>query len=235
MRAASTHGMSQIDREFSFAPGDTEAFGDEAAFDAFIRIAAQSALPILALISVMAAGYLYRDVPLALVDDQIPGTGAWLSLGALAFPASLFVVHLTNRRYGPTIAFVQVGVTWTFIALCAFGPALGIAWNIPYLADFSPVTIVAFCASAAFAQAASVVAFHEYRGGTWWRAPFYGTVWASAAFAATYFTAAEFGPETTWLEHMGVFFAMCLGANVVLLILYKWLRPLILPLPGGDY
>lgn len=211
------------------------ASDDENAFDAFVRIAAQSALPVIALLAVMTAGYFYRGTPLEFLYDAFDGTSAWLPLGALALPASLFVIHLTNRRYGPSIAFAAVGTAWTLIALFAAGPALGIAWRIPQLSEIAPNIAVAAAASLAFAQGTAIVVFDRARSSRWWRGPLHASSWASLAFALTFFTATEFAPDTTWLEHIGVFFAACLGANIVMLIVYKMVRPLIVPLPGGDY
>src|SRR5262249_1066455 len=72
---------------------------------AAFRATGRLVLPVLLLVSTLAALYLYLDTRLGLLEGP---DGARLTIGHAILPGTFFVVALTNRRYGATYAFLQV-------------------------------------------------------------------------------------------------------------------------------
>ncbi len=221
----------------AFAPQSASTSTDEQSWiDAVLHAAATTMVPALVLFAVMAVGYAYRDVPFTYVDEYLPSTSTWLPLGAVAVPASFFIVHLMNRRYGAVLALIQIGLAWTMVAMAALGPALNMPWEIQNLLEVPPNVALGMAASLAFAQAAAAITFAGARSWRWWTAPFNGSSWGSAVFALTFFPATQMMTGFEWPAHMATFFLLSLAASVALLIVYWLARPVIDPLPGlGGY
>lgn len=200
-----------------------------AAFGAVLRMI----LPVLALLAGFAGLYLYRDTPVPLFMD---GLRAWLTMGHLLVPIGFFCVHLTNRRYGPTYAFMQVVVASALIA--AFVVFAG-GDLMPYLhQDSVPTMREAIGLGAAFflASSISITVFDGARGAHWWTAPLFGFVSAAVFFAWIFYPVAYAGTGAPWMDHALVYAAVMGGEGILLLLPYWMLRGIVPPLSGfGGY
>ncbi len=190
-------------------------------------------LPVLTLFAALAALYLYMDTTVSYFADA---TGRWLTIGHVLLPVAFLMIHLTNRRYGPTYAFAQVVVT-----LAALGAV--IAFGGPVVQLVLPPTIlptareVASFAGAFFvASFLSIIAFDGARGPRWWTAPLVGSLVASLVYAPLFYFGAYLGSATPWMMHMVIHGGVLMGGAVVALFPYWLVRNLVQPLPGfGGY
>lgn len=204
----------------------------EGGITAFGRRLKRVILPVLALLAAISAAYLYRAQPFTLIDGIVPATSAWLSWGAIALPLGFFVIHLTNRRYGPAPAAAAVALTWLIIVGVIVAHLLDPRAEIPWINDMAPRTGLALAAALLFSQLVAVVAFDGMRSIRWWSAPLSGFFWASLAFAGVFYPSAYLGTEVAWLGRMAVHFAALLAGGAALTMVYWACRSLVRPLPG---
>jgi uncharacterized PurR-regulated membrane protein YhhQ (DUF165 family) len=194
-----------------------------------LRAVTRLFLPVLMLLASFAAIYLYLDTPATNVVGS--ADGHWLTMGHLLVPLGFLCVHLTNRRYGPAYAFVQV-----VLALAA--SAAFVAFVAPGLAPYVPVrTVPDLRVAAAFGGAffvasfISIVVFDGARGPRWWMAPLLGMLTAVVIFGLVFYPVAYAGIGD-WPHRMAVYLGFLAGFAVLSLVPYWILRGFVRPLPG---
>lgn len=190
--------------------------------------------PVLLLATLAAAAVIYGAEP----ADWLGGIGMGgkpLDTGMLALPVSLFIVQLTNRRYGAAYALAQIGATGALIAVAA----VYIGDDVQLLRGSQlpePRIFAAFGMGLLVAQLVSVVVFDRLRGPRWWQAPFFATLLGSVALCLVAYPLAYTGAELSWMVPMFAYMAVLAAMSLALLIPYWLLRAVIAPLPGfGGY
>jgi uncharacterized PurR-regulated membrane protein YhhQ (DUF165 family) len=185
------------------------------------------ALPVAFLLTAGAACVIYSDLP---AKDLGTFAGRPLSVGVALLPVTFFVIHLTNRRYGATCAFAQVLAAWVLamIALPSFLPM------IPQVPDTR--VLAGFAAGLFVAQLAAVVLFDRLRGPTWWKAPFFASLFGGLLLCLIAFPLAFAGTSAGWPGEMIGFVELATGASFLLLVPYGLLRSVVPPQSGfGGY
>lgn len=190
-------------------------------------------IPVLALLTVGAAAFVYASAPAPFLAE-LSGTDHWLTLGLALVPATFFVIQLTARRYGFGYAFGQIVGAWAaFLAITTLANAK-LAMPIGAISYTRPA--VAFAIALFFAQVLAALVFHGLRGPRWWVAPLMSTIIAGMFFSIAGFAAAYAGMEGAWVGHMGAYVVFIAGSAIALLIPYWVMRPILPPLPGfGGY
>jgi uncharacterized PurR-regulated membrane protein YhhQ (DUF165 family) len=196
-------------------------------------IASRLYFPVSFLTVSIAAIYFYLDRTFPfLADDQT----SWLKWSHVLLPATFLIVQLTNRRYGPDYAFVQVVVS---LAICDAVAALApdfVSHLLPVTAVPSAREVTAFSGAFMAAGYLSNVAFDGARGPCWCVAPLIGSWVASAAFVLLYDPLAYAGSEVFWGQHMTLHAGILIVMSLLGLIPYWLLRAVIRPMPGyGGY
>lgn len=132
----------------------------------------------------------------------------WLTWGALPYPASFLVTELTNRYFGPHIAkkVVYLGfVAAVMISIWLATPQIALASGVAFL----------------IAQLLDIAVFNQLRNQSWWQAPFFASVSASAVDTALFWSIAFWGeplPILTWA--LGDFFVK-LTIDVIMLTPFR--------------
>jgi uncharacterized PurR-regulated membrane protein YhhQ (DUF165 family) len=190
--------------------------------------------PVVLLVSVLAACYLYLDTKLSILADA---RGSWLSLGHVLLPATFFLIALTNRRYGASYAFAQVALAVGAIVCTVVFGADSLRGLLPTHAEPTMRFAAAFGGAFFVASCVSILMFDGARGAHWWSAPLVGFLAAAFVFPAIFFPAAYAGTdEAPWLNHMIAYFGLMVGAAIVGLLPYWFLRRMVPPLSGfGGY
>ena len=194
-----------------------------------IRIATRLLLPVILLVTLLGAAYLYTDVFLILPGAMFQH--AILATSDLILPIAWYCLHLTNRRYGAPYAFGQL--------LAALGIAGFIALVNPGDVDnwinLTPAlswrAILAFGFSFLLANVTGIAFFDAARGPRWWVPPLWASFAASLVFSAVYYPTA-FAGEIAWVQSALVHFLLFFGESVLLLAPYAFLRPAMRPLHG---
>lgn len=190
--------------------------------------------PIALLVTAVAAALIYGNEPARWLGDIDVGAKPFDS-GVLALPLALFVVQLTNRRYGAGYAVVQLlGAVAAVIAAAIYlrddlvllrGSALP-----------APRLLAAFGSGLIVAQLLSIVVFDRLRGPRWWQAPLFASLFGGAALALVAYPIAYLGSGLDWLQPMLAYLGINAVAAFLLLVPYWLLRAVIAPLPGfGGY
>lgn len=191
---------------------------------AYGRIAARLFVPVLLLLTLMFAVYLYADAPVP--AQWLPGwaSGFGLGISDLVLPGCWTVIHLTNRRFGPAHAFGHL-VAGLVLALgvALINPGDIRNW-LPDLASLSWRAVIAFFVVFGIANFVAIVAFDAARGPRWWTAP----LTASFVYAGLYYLLAFGSMGLEALAHFVVF----AGVSVALLLPYCLQRPAMKPLNG---
>lgn len=193
---------------------------------------AQLILPVLLLVTLLGAAYLFTDAFLVLPAAPRRVQNAMLALSDLILPMAWYAVHLCNRRYGANYAFSQLLAALAILGLIAlFNPGDVDNWanNTPAL---SWRALLAFNASFLFANFIAITLFDAVRGPRWWTAPLVASFAASLAFSAVYYPAAFAGGEVAWTDSALVHFGLFFAESLVLLVPYFLLRPAMRPLHG---
>jgi uncharacterized PurR-regulated membrane protein YhhQ (DUF165 family) len=192
----------------------------------------QLALPVLLLMALGAAAFVYGDRPVAWLGMH---TAQWLTLGHLMVPLTFFAIQLTNRRYGAGYAVAQIVLAW----------AIGAAMSWAILADLPGLlgrtlpdahTALAFGGALFLAQLFSVLVFDRTRGPRWWTAPFLSTLWGGLLLCLIAFPVVYMGTAVDWFACLAVYAGVMAAAAVLLLVPYWLLRRVVPPLSGfGGY
>jgi hypothetical protein len=197
-----------------------------------IRIVSRLFLPVLLLITLLGAAYLFTDDFLILAGASAMVQHALLATSDLILPIAWYALHLTNRRYGAPYAFGQLLAGLGIIGLIALinpgdvdnwisGPAL--SWR----------AALAFGASFLLANFVAIAFFDAARGPRWWVPPLWASFAAALVFSAVRYPAAfAGGADVAWTDSALVHFALFFGESVALLVPYCLLRPAMRPLHG---
>jgi uncharacterized PurR-regulated membrane protein YhhQ (DUF165 family) len=188
-------------------------------------------LPVLVLIGALLAICLNLHSKLPVLTGE-----RWLTVGHALVPATFFVVALTNRRYGPAYAFVQVVLSCFAVLLVALLASGEIRTMLPAHTELGLRLAGAFGVSFFVASFVSIVMFDAARGPRWWLAPLLGLLSGSFVFCALFYPTAHGGTQTAWIHQMVVHLGLAFGGSVVLLLPYWLLRGVVRPLSGyGGY
>jgi uncharacterized PurR-regulated membrane protein YhhQ (DUF165 family) len=128
---------------------------------------------------VLAIAAMVGVVALANYTVQFP-INAWLTWGAIIYPASFFVTDLANRAYGIGGArrVVYVGFVFGLLLSCALAPVrIAIASGTAFLVG----------------QLLDILVFDRLRRASWWKAPFVGSATGSVIDTAIFFGIAFIG------------------------------------------
>lgn len=198
-------------------------------------IVARLILPVMLLVTLLGAAYLFTDAFLILPSAPRGVQNAMLAISDLILPMAWYAVHLCNRRYGVNYAFAQLltglGII-TFVALVNPGDIANWINNAPAL---SLRALLAFGASFLFANFIAIIFFDAARGPDWWTAPLAASFAASLVFSAVYYPAAFAGADQMpWTDSALVHFIVFFGESVLLLVPYYLLRPAMRPINGRN-
>ncbi|MDF2617610.1 MAG: hypothetical protein K0S00_269 [Xanthobacteraceae bacterium] len=139
--------------------------------------AARFALPVIAMMAVVAASNVAVQYPVELFGLQEA-----LTWGAFTYPVAFLVNDLTNRRFGPAVARQVV----------YFGFALAVVLSI-WLA--TPRIALASGTAFLIGQLLDINVFNRLRRMSWWQAPLAGSMFGSALDTALFFSLAFAGDE----------------------------------------
>jgi uncharacterized PurR-regulated membrane protein YhhQ (DUF165 family) len=207
------------------APQEREGFFSRVG--GMIRAALRLVVPVLLLLGILSASYMYGDIKIPAIS-----IAPWLSLGHALIMVPFFAVMLTNRRYGPSYALAQVVVTMGVIGSVTVANAADLSTLVPEVAHIPERMAIAFACAFFAANFAGIVAFDAARGPRWWSAPLISAFFCSAVFAGVFYTAAYFGTDENWTNHMLVHGGVLFGAGIAMLLPYHLLRRIVPPLPG---
>ena len=136
----------------------------------------------------------------------------WLTWGAFSYPLVFLVSDLTNRALGPVVAR---RVAWAGFAV-AVAASLALApWRIALASG------TAFIVS----QGMDILVFNRWRRQTWWKAPLWGSLVASAVDTAVFFFLAFAGSDMNWLMLAAGDLAVKSAMAALLLAPYRALLP----------
>ena len=193
-------------------------------------------LPVLLLLSALAAMYLYEDTKVPAVPGLDILNGGWLTVSHLILPTSFFVVALTNRRYGPAYAFAQVAIACAITTLMTFfgGDSLSTIVQAP-TAPLSRI-VAAFGVAFLAANFIAILVFDGARGPRWWAAPLLSALAAAVTYSVVFTPVAFAGTPDFSLTQAGLYCGVMAAEGIALLIPYWMLRGLVPPLSGfGGY
>lgn len=152
----------------------------------------QSLLPALALMGVFTLAWVWRGETvsdfrfLAGFDPSLdPAGDNWLNRGVLALPGVFFVLNLTSRRHGPSVALASAVAGWALIVG-------GIYWAVSEgivgaLGEIAPMrTATAFASAMFLGQFVSIWLFDGLRGIPWWQAPFAAALLGGLVFVGAF-------------------------------------------------
>ena len=131
--------------------------------------------PILAMAAVIVLSNVLVQYPI----------NAWLTWGAFSYPVVFLVTDLTNRALGPAAAR---RVAWVGFPLAVVISLLLAPWRI------------ALASGSAFilSQVLDIALFNRWRRLSWWKAPLFGSLAASAVDTAVFFYLAFAGTDLDW-------------------------------------
>jgi len=205
--------------------GEVESPWEQAA--AIAAIVMGLLVPVLLLLTLLLAAYLYAD---ALLAPRLPrfADGISFTIGDLVLPGCWTIIHLTNRRYGPLQAVVQLVTGLVLAGLIALLNPGDIDHWLPDLPTLTWRAVLGFFAAFAIANFAAIVAFDAARGPRWWSAPLMASAVAALVFTGLYYPLAFGHVGINALGHL----LLWLAEGVTLLLPYCLLRPAMRPLNG---
>ncbi len=192
--------------------------------------AARLVLPVILLLILLGASYLYADAQLVVAAVPIRG----LAISDLVLPGAWYCIHLTNRRYGPGYAFAQLAAALAIaLAVILVNPGDIDTWVVT-MPGLTSRTVLAFGFAFLAANFFAIVCFDAARGPRWWTAPLLASIPGSFVFSAIYYPAAFAGVVENWPLVAGTHLALFLAMSVLLLIPYWLLRPAMRPIDGRN-
>jgi uncharacterized PurR-regulated membrane protein YhhQ (DUF165 family) len=196
----------------------------------FIAPVFRLTIPVLLLIASGAAAFAYSNMP----AHWLPLTGIGgqpLSLGLILMPATLFAIHLANRRYGAAYASAQILLAWAVsAAVLPFTMQYLLQLNGGNLPDVR--VIAGFSAALFVAQFIGAWTFDRVRGRRWWSAPLTASLVGGAALTFIGYPAAYYGTDVAWTGPMWSYLALTVGVAIALLVPYWALRSAVPPTSG---
>ncbi len=219
-----------IGRAYEPRPGGSTDSGGFAV--ALMAVGLQLVVPVLLLVTLGAAAFLYGDRPVAWLGLE---NAHWLTLGHLMVPLTFFAIALTNRRYGAGYAMAQTVLAWALVAAAVFldGPDLAALAG----QALPPANAMLGFGGALFAgHLLSVVVFDRTRGPRWWTAPFQALLWGGLAFCLIAFPALYLGTTVDWFARLDIYAGIMSVSAFLLLVPYWLLRRMVPPQSGfGGY
>lgn len=191
-------------------------------------LVAKLLVPVLLLLTLLLAVYLYADAMIAAGGLAGPARGVTITIADLILPGCWTIIHLTNRRYGPAYAFAQLTAGFMLAVLVALINPGGIDGWLPDMPSLTWRAVLAFFFAFGIANFVAIVAFDATRGPRWWSAPLAASAVAAFVFSGLYYPLAFGGAPRSALAH----FLLYLAEGVALLVPYYLLRPAMRPLNG---
>lgn len=205
-----------------------------------LRATLQSFLKALVLAGIMLPlqlfGLLTLDLPLSLFDGFAPTAvlrpSVWMSLGEGLLILLVLLTVLMTRRWGSGAVAGSALLGWVLSFVIITMLIVDLA---PELQDgdfpsgrFITMLIISWIAGQLFAGRV----FDVTRGGSWWRAPFFGAAFGYGLQALIYFPAAFAGTGAPWLWWMLISLVITTGISLGFVVVYGPLRRLIVPKSG---
>jgi uncharacterized PurR-regulated membrane protein YhhQ (DUF165 family) len=208
-----------------------------------VRVLGQTLRRVIALLGlsvffvpVLVLGLVTLDLPLRMLDGIVPldqvAPSRFLSRGEGILGAGLFLALLGTRRWGSQRIGQTVLVSW-LLAL-AFTAMLVLDLAPELTAEDYPEARFVVCAVLSWmaGHASGVTAFDMTRGGSWWRAPFFGGLVGMAVQALIYFPATYLGTSQPWLWWLAISLYLALAGALAFTLVYAGLRFVVPPRPG---
>ncbi len=190
--------------------------------------------PVLLLTTIGAAAFIYGDAPAGWLGN-LDVDGQPFCTGLLSLPLTLFVVHLTNRRYGAGYAFAQVYLATAVVLAAIFY----MRDDLALLRDRALPDLrlaAAFGGGLFLAQIVSIFVFDRLRGPLWWQAPLFSSLFGGIVLGVVAYSGTYADTGAVWCEPMMAYIAVSAAVAVGLLAPYWMLRSLVEPLSGfGGY
>lgn len=189
-------------------------------------------LPVLLLVALGAAAFLYADRPVTWLSTA---SARWLTWGHLMIPLTFFAIHLSNRRYGAAFACSQTLLAWAFGFAALWAARADIS-------AFAGRALPGLYETAAFGSALfagqifSILVFDRTRGPNWWMAPLLSMLLGGVLFCLIAFPLADLGTGADWFGPMLTYSGIMAASAVLLLVPYYLLRSIVPPISGfGGY
>ena len=147
-------------------------------------------------------------------------------------PLAFLAIHLANRRYGPSVAFWQIVISFVVLGLFVCFARELVRSLLPERNLPGGREAAAFGLAFAVAGLLSIVAFDAARGPRWWSAPLSGSIVGALVYAPIFYPAAYFGTALPWFEQMTTHAGILVAGAVLVLFPYWLLRRLVQPLAG---
>lgn len=181
-------------------------------------------------------GFVNLDLPLALFDRLAPSEGlaasAWMSRGEGLLMLLVLLSILLARRWGGAVVGQAALLAWFLSAVFLTMLIIDLAPELTR-EDYPAGRFVgALLLSWVIGQWFAVHIYDLTRGGSWWRAPFFGAAIGFAVQAAIYFPSAFAGSDAPWLWWLAVNLFLTTLISAAFVLLYGPLRRLIRPVPG---
>lgn len=191
-------------------------------------LVAKLLVPVLLLLTLLLAVYLYADAMIAAGGLAGLARGVTITVADLILPGCWTIIHLTNRRYGPAYAFAQLTAGFMLAVLVALINPGDIDGWLPDMPSLTWRAVLAFFFAFGIANFVAIAAFDATRGPRWWSAPLAASAVAAFVFSGLYYPLAFGGAPRSALVH----FLLYLAEGVALLVPYYLLRPAMRPLNG---
>jgi uncharacterized PurR-regulated membrane protein YhhQ (DUF165 family) len=191
-------------------------------------LVAKLLVPVLLLLTLLLAVYLYADAMIAAGGLSGLARGVTVTIADLILPGCWTIIHLTNRRYGPAYAFAQLTAGFLLAVLVALINPGDIDGWLPDMPSLTWRAVLAFFFAFGIANFVAIVAFDAARGPRWWSAPLVASAVAAFVFSGLYYPLAFGAAPRSALVHLLLY----LAEGVVLLVPYYLLRPAMRPLYG---
>lgn len=132
----------------------------------------------------------------------------WLTYGAFSYPMSFLVTELTNRTYGPRVArrVVYAGfILAVMLSIWIATPKIALASGSAFLV----------------AQLLDIFVFNRMRQMSWWYAPFFASLAASAIDTGLFWTIAFWGEDIPLWSWMAGDFGVKISIDIVMLMPFR--------------
>lgn len=216
----------------AYEPRSTGAGATGGLLYAGLTAGLQLVLPVLLLLALGVAAFLYGDRPVTWFG---PAQAAWLTMGHLAVPLTFFAIALTNRRYGAGYALAQTVMAWALAAAAISLDGADLAGVAGQTLPDAHV-MLAYGGALFAGHVLSVVVFDRTRGPRWWTAPFQAVLWGGLVFCLIAFPALYLGTTIDWFGRLVLYAGIMAGSALALLVPYWLLRRMVPPMSGfGGY
>jgi hypothetical protein len=187
-------------------------------------------------VPLLVLGLVTLDLPLRMLDGVVPIEAAapsrFLSRGEGILGAALFLALLATGRWGSARIGQTVLVSW--LLTIAFAAMLVFDLAPQLTEDDYPSGRFVFCVvfSWIVAHWVAVGTYDLTRGGSFWRAPFFGALVGLLVQALLYYPAAYIGTGQPWGWWLLVSVYLALVGASAFTLAYSGLRFIVRPRPG---